>query len=91
MVERMLQRSETSGRIDDNIATFEKRYRGYVNNSLPVVQHLKDMGVRIFEVSCDDHLGFTKELKGIDIYSRKRRRFLDPVQRCAHGTVKTMA
>lgn len=91
MIERLLQRSKTSGRIDDNVVVFEKRYEGYLKDSLPVVEHLKNVNVRLIEVSCDDQHILMRELKRIDIFSRKRRTGMDQIQRCAHGIVRTMS
>lgn len=61
MLERLLQRSKTSGRIDDNVATFEKRYAGYVEDSLPAIVHLMDREVTVFDVSCDNQLILIRE------------------------------
>lgn len=90
MIERLLERSKTSERIDDNVFVFEKRYEGYLKDSLPVVEHLKNVNVRVIEVSCDNQHISTKELNRIDIFSRKRRTGLDRFQRCTHGIVKEM-
>lgn len=55
MIERLLKRSETSGRIDDKVSIFEKRYEGYLDESVPVIEHLRTANVKLIEVSslCD--------------------------------------
>ena len=92
MIERLLQRSKTSGRIDDNIITFEKRYEGYLKDSLPVVEHLENANVKLIKVSYDDnqHIS-TIKLSRTDIFSGKWRRAMDPFHGCAHGMVKNMS
>lgn len=72
MLERLLQRSKISLRIDDNISIFEKRFEGYLQDSLPVVQHLKNFNVKLIVVSCNDRRMLMQELNVIDIFSRKR-------------------
>ena len=39
MQERLLKRSETSKRPDDNIETIKKRFATFVEKTLPVVDH----------------------------------------------------
>ena len=56
MIERLLNRSRTSGRVDDNIVTYEKRYEGYLKHSLPVVKHLENTKARLIKVRCGDQL-----------------------------------
>lgn len=85
MIERLLERSKTSGRIDDNIATFVKRHAGYLDDTLPIVQYLKFGKVTVFPVSCDNPFTLSKKLNSIDKYSRKRRKVMDRIQRGAYG------
>jgi adenylate kinase family enzyme len=59
MIARLLDRSRTSGRIDDNIVTYEKRYEGYLKDSLPVVEHLKNSKTRLIEVRRADEFDLT--------------------------------
>lgn len=54
MVHRLLKRAKTSGRIDDHIEIFEKRYKGYLKDTVPIVKILKEDDVKVIEVSCDD-------------------------------------
>ena len=51
MIGRLLKRQETSGRIDDNLEVFEKRYKGYLKDTMPVIEHLKMAETRLVEVS----------------------------------------
>ncbi|KAJ3117070.1 hypothetical protein HDU96_007988 [Phlyctochytrium bullatum] len=41
---RLLKRGETSGRADDNIETIKKRFKTFVNTSMPVVEYFRRMG-----------------------------------------------
>ena len=44
MLERVQKRAETSQRlrIDDNLETFEKRYQGYLDDTIPVTNHFRN-------------------------------------------------
>jgi len=44
MLKRLLKRGETSGREDDNIDSIRKRFKTFVNTSMPVVQHYDKLG-----------------------------------------------
>ena len=50
MQERLLKRSETSGRPDDNIETIQKRFATFVEKTLPVVGHYEELN-RLNKVS----------------------------------------
>jgi UMP-CMP kinase len=39
MLERLLQRGQTSGRTDDNIETIKKRFRTFVQQTIPVIEY----------------------------------------------------
>jgi len=39
--QRVLKRSETSGRADDNPVTFEKRLKTYKEDTMPVIEYYK--------------------------------------------------
>ncbi|KAF9005984.1 UMP-CMP kinase [Cyathus striatus] len=41
MLSRLLQRSKTSGREDDNIESIKKRFRTYQNDTMPVIEYYK--------------------------------------------------
>ena len=43
MQERLLKRSETSGRPDDNVETIRKRFATFVEKTLPVVGHYEEL------------------------------------------------
>ena len=59
MHERLLKRSETSGRPDDNIETIQKRFATFVEKTLPVVGHYEELNkinkVSVSSVSADHH------------------------------------
>ncbi|CAG8817643.1 30940_t:CDS:2 [Gigaspora margarita] len=53
MKQRLLKRGETSGRIDDNIETIEKRFKVFKEESLPVVERYeKEEKVR--KIPCNE-------------------------------------
>ena len=39
MVERLLERGKTSGRVDDNEETIRKRFNTFQQSTLPVIEH----------------------------------------------------
>ena len=45
MLQRLLRRGETSGRADDNVESIRKRFRTFVDTSMPVVDHFRKNGV----------------------------------------------
>jgi UMP-CMP kinase len=42
MEKRLLKRGETSGRSDDNAESIKKRFKTFVETSMPVVNYFKD-------------------------------------------------
>ena len=52
MRERLLNRGKTSGRSDDNEESIIKRFRTFVNTSMPVVDHFSQEG-RVMKVPAD--------------------------------------
>jgi|TARA_R110002003_G_scaffold129_8_gene12136 UMP-CMP kinase len=44
MEERLLQRGKTSGRADDNMESIKKRFRVFVETSMPVVNEMEEKG-----------------------------------------------
>jgi len=44
MLKRLLKRSETSGRDDDNIETIKKRFATYKEATMPVIEHYEKQG-----------------------------------------------
>ncbi|CAO1630647.1 unnamed protein product [Sympodiomycopsis kandeliae] len=49
MLQRLLKRGETSGRTDDNEESIKKRFRTFVDTSMPVVDHYRANG-KVVEV-----------------------------------------
>lgn len=43
MLERLLIRGKTSGRVDDNIESIKKRFQTFLSTSYPVVEHYKTL------------------------------------------------
>ena len=57
MEERLLKRGETSGRADDNSETIKKRFKTYIEKTLPVIEHYETMNkVRKVSHQKDQHL-----------------------------------
>jgi len=44
MQERLMKRGETSGRSDDNMESIKKRFKTFVETSMPVVDYFKKEG-----------------------------------------------
>ncbi|KAF8542071.1 adenylate kinase-domain-containing protein [Trichophaea hybrida] len=53
MLQRLLKRGETSGRIDDNIDSIKKRFRTFKETSYPVVEYFKEQG-KVVNVNATD-------------------------------------
>ncbi|GAA5797457.1 adenylate kinase-domain-containing protein [Helicostylum pulchrum] len=52
MLKRLLKRGESSGRVDDNIESIKKRFRVFIETSMPVIEAFeKDNKVK--KISCD--------------------------------------
>ena len=43
MVERLQERGQTSGRVDDNEDTIRKRFRTFQQSTLPVIEHYQQL------------------------------------------------
>lgn len=52
MLERLIERGKTSGRADDNIESIKKRFRTFIETSMPVVEYF-DKQKKVIKVSCD--------------------------------------
>ncbi|KAG7830495.1 hypothetical protein KL919_002764 [Ogataea angusta] len=52
MLHRVLERGKTSGRADDNLETIKKRFRTFLETSMPVVDYFDKQG-RVVKVSCN--------------------------------------
>ncbi len=52
MEKRLLHRGETSGRADDNLESIKKRFRTFVETSMPVVTEFESQG-KVVKVSAE--------------------------------------
>lgn len=52
MEKRLLNRGKTSGRADDNIESIKKRFRTFIETSMPVVDEFDGQG-RVVKVKAD--------------------------------------
>ncbi|KAI5966550.1 URA6 [Candida pseudojiufengensis] len=52
MLERLLNRGKTSGRADDNIESIKKRFKTFIDTSMPVVDYFEKQG-KVVKVRCD--------------------------------------
>ncbi|KAJ3185685.1 hypothetical protein HDU85_001039 [Gaertneriomyces sp. JEL0708] len=66
---RLLKRGETSGRADDNIETIRKRFRVFLDKSLPVIQHYGAVG-KCVEISSENSVDA--------VYAETRKHFDKP-------------
>lgn len=68
MLERLLERGKTSGRADDNIESIKKRFRTFVDTSMPVVDYF-DKEDKVVKLRCDEPVdvvyGRVKEALGL--------------------------
>ncbi|KAF2658251.1 UMP-CMP kinase-like protein [Lophiostoma macrostomum CBS 122681] len=75
MQERLLKRGETSGRADDNMESIKKRFRTFVETSMPVVDEFETQG-KVVKVSAtkgpDEVYAETKE--------KLKERGLEPIK-----------
>lgn len=66
LLERLLERGKTSGRDDDNAESIKKRFKTFVDTSMPVVDYYRKMN-KVVDVSprsgkqCHDRLAITRE------------------------------
>lgn len=44
MEERVLARGATSGRSDDNVESIRKRFKVFIESTMPIVEHFKEIG-----------------------------------------------
>lgn len=63
MLQRLLKRGETSGRSDDNIESIRKRFKVFLNDSMPVVNYFA-LGNKVARLSCNQ--------KPEDVYAQVR-------------------
>ena len=52
MLKRLLKRGETSGRTDDNVESIKKRFRTFIEASMPVVQYFDKAG-KVVKIHCN--------------------------------------
>lgn len=52
MLNRLLKRGETSGRSDDNIESIKKRFRTFIDTSMPVIEYFDKAG-KVYKISCN--------------------------------------
>lgn len=52
MLERLMERGKTSGRDDDNIESIKKRFKTFVDTSMPVVDYFEQQS-KVVKLSCD--------------------------------------
>jgi len=53
MLKRLLKRGETSGRVDDNVESIKKRFKTFLDTSLPVIEHYMKQG-KVKKIPCED-------------------------------------
>jgi UMP-CMP kinase len=75
MRERLLDRGKTSGRSDDNEESIKKRFKTFVETSMPVVDHFEQQG-KVVKVGAagsiaDVYEGVVKGLGAMGIYPEK--------------------
>lgn len=52
MMDRLLERGKSSGRADDNLESIKKRFRTFVETSMPVIEYFEKQD-RVVKVGCD--------------------------------------
>lgn len=67
MEKRLISRGQTSGRADDNIETIKKRFRTFLDNSLPVIAYYEKKGKTV-KVSSEPPVD--------EVYATVRKHFL---------------
>ncbi|KAF2015857.1 UMP-CMP kinase-like protein [Aaosphaeria arxii CBS 175.79] len=74
MLERLLDRGKTSGRADDNIESIKKRFRVFVETSMPVVNEFEEQGrvVRVDAVQAPEKVYQ-------DVQSKLKERGVEPI------------
>ena len=53
MLERLLNRGKTSGRSDDNLESIKKRFKTFVETSMPVVEYFDDQN-KVIKINCNE-------------------------------------
>ncbi|CCK71430.1 bifunctional uridylate/adenylate kinase KNAG_0H00140 [Huiozyma naganishii CBS 8797] len=52
MEKRLLERGKTSGRADDNIESIKKRFKTFVETSMPVIEYFEEQN-KVIKIKCD--------------------------------------
>lgn len=67
MLNRLLERGKTSGRTDDNIESIKKRFKVFVETSMPVVDYFDGQG-RVVKLRCDEPVDvvYSRVVKALD-------------------------
>lgn len=68
MLERLMERGKTSGRADDNIESIKKRFKTFVETSMPVIKYF-DAQDKVIKIKCDQtvdevYANVEKSIKG---------------------------
>lgn len=74
MQSRLLKRGETSGRIDDNLESIKKRFRTFVETSMPVVDEFESQG-RVVKADAEQ----TPEDVYTDVRAALKERGIQPI------------
>ena len=65
LVDRIIKRSQTSGRDDDNLDSIKKRLVTYRNETIPVIDYYEEQG-KVFKIDCNDNVeAITAKVKHI--------------------------
>jgi UMP-CMP kinase len=74
MLKRLLVRGETSGRADDNIESIKKRFRVFVETSMPVVDEFASQN-RVIKVDAEQ----SPDEVYRDVQTRIKERGVEPI------------
>ncbi|CBX97115.1 similar to UMP-CMP kinase [Plenodomus lingam JN3] len=74
MEKRLLHRGETSGRADDNLESIKKRFRTFVETSMPVVKEFESQG-RVVKVNAER----SPEEVYRDVQEKLKERGVEPI------------
>lgn len=55
MLERLVKRGESSGRVDDNAVSIKKRFKTFRETSLEVIKYYEDLG-KVERILCSDSI-----------------------------------
>lgn len=74
MQTRLLHRGETSGRADDNAESIKKRFRTFVETSMPVVEEFESQG-RVARINAEQ----APDQVYKDVQERLKERGVEPI------------